>query len=187
MVTAKNRRKRKIAFCFELGLGGLCGLFTIVFCVFLWMFLLGVWAGQTVLLPAGSADTVQTLNNFASDLWQRGQQMDSEARVVVSPPLHQMGKKQVIGVDQEESSVFSLQMSTHDSQEEAHQEVLNWQSRGEDSFVLPPKAGENRYRVFIGRFENLTEANAKVDEFEDDMQIQACITLLCNFSKTGGK
>jgi hypothetical protein len=178
MAAAKSRRKRKIAFCFELGLGGLAGLFTIVFCVFLWMFLLGVWAGQTVLLPSGAADTAQTLNRFASDLWQRGKHTGSEARAAVSFPLHNLGKKQVLGVDKEEPSVFSLQMSSYDSQEEAYQEVLNWQSRGEDSFVVPPGDGESRYRVFVGRFENLTEANAKVDEFEDDMQVQAFITLL---------
>ena len=56
--------------------------------------------------------------------------------------------------------------------------MLSWQTKGEDSFFLPPKGGENRYRVFVGRFENLTEANARVDDFEDDMQVQAFITLL---------
>lgn len=178
MAKNKSRRKRKFTICFELGLGGLLGLTTIVFCVFLWMFLLGIWAGQTVLLPSGTADTARTVNSFASDLWQRGETMTAEARASVPAPLQTPGKKQVKGAEDEVVSVFSLQMGSHDSREEANQDVLNWQAKGEDSFMLPPNDGENRYRVFIGRFADLTEANAKVDEFENDMQVQAFITLL---------
>lgn len=177
MAKPKSRRKRKFAICFELGLGGLFGLVTIVFCVFLWMFLLGVWAGQTVLLPSGSSDTAQALNRFASDLWRRGQPFDAEARAAVEAPLPRSGKPKKRPAD-EEPSVFSLQMGAFATQEEAHQEVLSWQAKGEDSFLLPSKDGENRYRVFVGRFENLTEANVKVDKFEDDMQVQAFITLI---------
>ena len=103
--------------------------------------------------------------------------MGAEARASVQSPLDGMGKKQVL-LDDEEPSVFSLQVASFDSQEEANQDVLSWQAKGEDSFMLPPNDGENRYRVFIGRFENLTEANGKVDEFENDMQVQAFITLL---------
>ncbi len=178
MAKSKTRKKRKFAICFELGLGGLCGLATIVFCVFLWMFLLGIWAGQTVLLPSGTSDTAQALNRFTSDLWQRGKHMGAEARAAGAASLQSRGKKQVLFIEEEEPSVFSLQVSAFDDQESAHQDMLSWQAKGEDSFLLPPKDGESRYRVFIGRFENLTEANAKVDQFEDDMQVQAFITLL---------
>lgn len=184
MAKSNSRRKRKFAVCFELGLGGLFGLVTIVFCVFLWMFLLGIWAGQTVLLPSGTSDTAQVLNRFASDLWRRGKAMETDSRASVQPVLEGMGKKQVQDAEDEEPSVFSLQVASYESSEEAEQEVLSWQARGEDSFVLPPDDAENRYRVFIGRFENLTEANAKVDQFEDDMQVQAFITLL---PATGGR
>ena len=51
VASSKTRKKKKIKF--ELTLGGLVGLGAVLFCIFLWMFLLGVWAGQTVLLPAG--------------------------------------------------------------------------------------------------------------------------------------
>ena len=39
-------------FCFELGWRGMFGLVVVCFCLFLWMFLLGIWAGQTILLPS---------------------------------------------------------------------------------------------------------------------------------------
>lgn len=178
MSTPKSRRKRKFAICFELGLGGLFGLATIVFCVFLWMFLLGIWAGQTVLLPSGTSDTAQALNQFASDLWQRGKDLGAdEARAAMPSPLHTPGKRPFLVVE-EEPSVFSLQVGVFDRQDLANQDMLSWQAKGEDSFVLPPHDEETRFRVFVGRFENLTEANAKVDEFADDMQVQAFITLL---------
>jgi hypothetical protein len=50
---AKSRTRKKKKIKFELTPGGLLGLGAVLFCVLLWMFLLGVWAGQTILLPAG--------------------------------------------------------------------------------------------------------------------------------------
>ena len=49
----KPRPKKKPAkkFRFELGWSGLGGVIIVTFCLFLWMFMLGVWAGQTLLLP----------------------------------------------------------------------------------------------------------------------------------------
>jgi len=38
-------------FRIELGWKGMFGLVVVCFCLFLWMFLLGMWAGQTILLP----------------------------------------------------------------------------------------------------------------------------------------
>ncbi len=118
------------------------------------------------------------LNRFTSNLWQRGQHIGTDAGSVAASPLQNGAKKQVLFADDEEPSVFSLQIGAFDNMEEAQQEVLDWQAKGEDSFVISPKGGESRYRVFVGRFENLTEANAKVDQFADDMQVQAFITLI---------
>jgi hypothetical protein len=39
-------------FRFELGWRGMFGLVIVCLCLFLWMFLLGIWAGQTILLPS---------------------------------------------------------------------------------------------------------------------------------------
>jgi hypothetical protein len=52
-IVARSRKKKKKTIKFELTLGGLLGIGVILFCVFLWMFLIGIWAGQTILLPAG--------------------------------------------------------------------------------------------------------------------------------------
>jgi hypothetical protein len=50
---ARSRRKKKKKIKFEVTIGGLFGIGIVIFCIFLWMFLVGIWAGQTILLPAG--------------------------------------------------------------------------------------------------------------------------------------
>ncbi|MDX1776184.1 MAG: hypothetical protein R3297_06355 [Desulfobulbales bacterium] len=49
----RSKRKKKKKIKFEIAPGRLFGVGALLFCIFLWMFLLGVWAGQTILLPAG--------------------------------------------------------------------------------------------------------------------------------------
>ena len=52
MATKRKKRSSGKAFRFQLSLAGIAGVAIVCFCLFLWMFLLGVWAGQTILLPA---------------------------------------------------------------------------------------------------------------------------------------
>lgn len=50
MATRKKKRVKKIKF--ELTRSSIGGIGVVCFCIFLWMFLLGVWAGQSLLLPS---------------------------------------------------------------------------------------------------------------------------------------
>ena len=50
MATQKKRRKIKIKF--ELSRTGISSIGIVCFCVLLWMFLFGVWAGQSLLKPS---------------------------------------------------------------------------------------------------------------------------------------
>jgi len=43
--------KKAKAFRIELGWRGMFSLILVCFCLFFWMFVLGIWAGQTILLP----------------------------------------------------------------------------------------------------------------------------------------
>lgn len=52
MATRRKPKVKKLKF--ELTKSGVGGIGVIVFCLFLWMFLLGVWAGQTLLSPFDS-------------------------------------------------------------------------------------------------------------------------------------
>ena len=179
-----RRRKRRFTIRFEVGLGGLLGLSIICLCVFLWLFLLGVWAGQTVLLPSGEGNSTEVLQRLASDLWQRGRQANER----LAPPaagkpaaLQKQGKKTVPAqelMEEEEPSFFTLQVATYDEAADAEEEVLSWQAKGQDSFFLDPMEGADHYRVFIGRYDTLAEANEVVNDLEENEHIQAFITLL---------
>ena len=46
---AAIKRKKGFSIKFDLSVTGLLGVGVVCFCIFLWMFLLGIWAGQTVL------------------------------------------------------------------------------------------------------------------------------------------
>jgi len=50
----RKKKKTPKSFRFQLGLAGVAGIGVVAFCLFLWMFLLGIWAGQTILLPSAS-------------------------------------------------------------------------------------------------------------------------------------
>ena len=52
-IVARSKAKKKKKIKFELTTGGLLVIGAVLFCIFLWMFLLGIWAGQTILLPVG--------------------------------------------------------------------------------------------------------------------------------------
>ena len=49
---AATPRKQKQKIRFELTLSAIAGVGVIFFCIFLWMFLLGVWAGESLLRPS---------------------------------------------------------------------------------------------------------------------------------------
>ncbi|MDK9708642.1 MAG: hypothetical protein OEL83_16490 [Desulforhopalus sp.] len=50
MGTAKKSQVKMVRF--ELARRSILGIAVVVFCLFLWMFLLGVWAGQSLLVPS---------------------------------------------------------------------------------------------------------------------------------------
>lgn len=55
MATRKKRRQTKIKF--ELTRTGIGSIAIVCFCIFLWMFIFGVWAGQSLLKPSAPVIT----------------------------------------------------------------------------------------------------------------------------------
>jgi hypothetical protein len=50
MAARRKPQARKVRF--ELTWSAIAGIAVVSFCIFLWMFLLGVWTGQSLLLPS---------------------------------------------------------------------------------------------------------------------------------------
>ena len=55
MAAPRKRARPKIKF--ELSRSGIGGIAIVCFCIFLWMFLFGVWAGQSLLKPSQQVKT----------------------------------------------------------------------------------------------------------------------------------
>ncbi|MBU0909685.1 MAG: SPOR domain-containing protein [Proteobacteria bacterium] len=185
-MAVKRQKKRLFTFRIELGIVGMLGVGVVCFCIFLWMFLLGVWSGQTVLLPSKPGKGPDMLTRMASELWQQGKATVQEG--LVSPPDEQVDEAGpdkdapvTTGVSPEgqtEPSFFSLQVGSFRDKKKAQREVLGWQAKGQDAFFLPPEEGADAFRVFVGRFEKLAEANEVAASLENEEDVRAYVTLL---------
>ena len=63
----KKKRSPKKTYRFQLTLPGIGGIAVVCFCLFLWMFLLGIWAGQTFLLPSAKPGDISTARKTGSN------------------------------------------------------------------------------------------------------------------------
>lgn len=183
-MAAKKRKKKRFQIRFELGFGGILSLGVVCFCVFLWMFLLGIWAGQTVLLPSTGDNKPRAILQMASGIWQDGKHggdsagLDSQQKEVGNKKKIEQQEKEWSQVHPEEDSLFSLQVASFQDKKKAHRSVLGWQARGHEAFFLSPEEDSDMYRVFIGTFGKLTEANKMAAFLESDENVRAYITLL---------
>ncbi|RJX25908.1 MAG: SPOR domain-containing protein [Desulfurivibrio sp.] len=185
-MAVKRQKKRLFTFRIELGIGGMLGVGLVCFCIFLWMFLLGVWSGQTVLLPSKPGKGPDMLTKMAAELWQQGRATVREQGVTPPPPpvepLAEAGLgKETNGTGAEarsEPSFFSLQVGSFRDKKKAQRDVLGWQAKGQDAFFLPPEEGADAFRVFVGRFEKLAAANEVAARLESEEDVRAYVTLL---------
>ena len=164
-----KKRQKRFAVRFELGFGALFGLGVVIFCIFLWMFLLGVWAGQTVLSPSSSENKKSALTRLAADIWQdSGLTFNSvESTTDLSQP------------EEKEPSLFSLQVGSFRDHSRAENAVSGWKKLGYTVFSFSAdENGKSNWRVFVGRFENLADANASAAALERSHNVRPYITLL---------
>ena len=183
-MAAKKRKKKRFLIRFELGLVGILSLGVVCFCVFLWMFLLGIWAGQTVLLPSSEGKKPQAILQMASKIWQYGKEGSNLSGSVSQQKEAEVNEKAELREKEwsqnhsDEDSLFSLQVASFPDKKKAHRAVLGWQARGHEAFFLSPEDDSEMYRVFVGTFAKLAEANKMAATLENDENVRAYITLL---------
>ncbi|MBU0728782.1 MAG: SPOR domain-containing protein [Proteobacteria bacterium] len=180
---ASQQRKKTFTIKFELGIGGLLGVGIVTFCIFLWLFLLGIWAGQTVLQPISNSGMSRNFTAKVSEIWGNGQEevlTDNSKKAVDLPIEDNASAKQEDYSPEHEQTFFSLQIAAFRDQDRAKDSVLSWRSRGHQAFLQPPDdgGGDGFWRVFIGKFEKLADANASAVKLEEEEDIRAYIALL---------
>lgn len=177
---ATSKRKKRILIRFELGLWGIFCLGVVSLCIFLWMFLLGIWAGQTVFEPHKQGGGV--LSKFAASIGKpvkeleiRTEQPQPQAVPETPPDSQQKGPEWA----DSEASYFSLQIGAFHDPALAEKAVEDWRARGYDTFLQSPDEDDDNFtRVFIGKFDKLADANQLAERLEQQEKVKAYIALL---------
>ncbi len=65
-MAARKRKKPVKKVKFQLTRSSIAGIGVVCFCIFLWMFLIGVWAGQSLLYPPVDAGEFSAISNNGS-------------------------------------------------------------------------------------------------------------------------
>jgi len=164
---------------FELGLLGMLSLTLVTGCIFLWMFIIGIWAGQTILQPA-PGEGKSSLTEIAGAL---------QPEIAAVEPLASSEQKKDPATGQApdsesewaaaEPSFFALQVSAVPDQDRAQQELAQWRERGYQAFLLPPEDKNDPFiRIYVGKFDTLAEANQLIVKLEKEEKVKAYIALL---------
>lgn len=177
---AKSKRKKKRCIHFELSISGLLGLGVVAFCIFLWMFLLGIWAGQKILLPKGSGSTL-SWSRVSGLMSQGGPVPARKMSAGLDAQRAKPAAKAPVSAeaDEEESSFFSIQVGAFSKAGRADKAAAAWRQRGLDAFTLSPdQGGDGLYRVCVGHFKELANANREANRLEETENIKSFITLV---------
>ena len=172
----RKRKKKKWALRFELGLGGLLTAVTVSGCIFLWMFLLGIWAGQSVLQGGRGGDGLPGLRSAAPGATGGPSKVLSKT---AKQPAAESGTIQRDGEpEMAENSFFALQVGVFDGKRQAVRKVLAWRVNNDGVFFTEPHGKEEKYRVFIGKFETLSRANEQARKIQPQSEEPVFIALV---------
>lgn len=195
---ASGKRKKGFTIKFDLSIAGLFGLGVVCFCIFLWMFLLGIWSGQTVLSSgknrlAGAEKTqVKLLQTVAKKPAAPVEQavMSPVAKAEPAPVLKEkkepganqkvvVQKTKQVADPEEDPAFFAVQVAAFKDKTLAGKEVRSWQDKGYSSFSRPPEGAEDKFtRVYIGRFDSMDAAKKKAAALASKEKIKPFIVLV---------
>lgn len=193
------QRKKGFSVKFGLSLPGLLGVGVVCFCIFLWMFLLGIWSGQTFLsagkghLAGPAASQVKTLPTVVEKVAQPEETaVLAPVSVKVASPITgeekttaAVGKKAVsvknVALPETEAdpAFFTVQVGAFKDGALAAKEVKAWQDKGYKAFSRPPGgAGDLFTRVYIGHFESMAAAKENAAVVSRKGEIKPFIVLI---------
>ncbi len=191
----------------ELGCGGLLGLAVITFCIFLWMYLFGVWTGQSGLQSTLATGDPRELINTATKMFKAktpavdtkvaigqaplladGGDVGAEVTAETVPTLAQSANPSAAKPtgrpkDENAPSFFAIQVAAYREEQKALKAVAQWRVREYEAFYLHPEPDGNFYRVLIGRFDSLAEANGLASQLESSEQNKVFISLVSESQK----
>lgn len=174
-------KKKGFSIKFDLSIGGLLGVGVVCFCIFLWMFLLGVWAGQTGLI-SGMSFPSQATGPAAvkGEAPKRKIPQPPEVAPVMEPPtavtpevaapapvpvavaVPPAPEKVVAPVEPKakapQSPYYAIQVGAFRASKNVEDELQVWRARGYEPFSQPPGENEHLTKVYIGHYPDAAAA-----------------------------
>jgi len=166
------RKKKKPLIRLEMGWGGLCGFAVVAFCLLLWMFIFGIWTGQSVLHgPSGAVDKAARLGHTAVRLLSgsTGQGERQAERQV---------KKRAVHLKNNITSFYALRVAAFRKEDGAQRAVGEWRARHYETFYLKPGPDSKLYMVYVGHMADLSAARKKAAAIEEEGGGRVFIKLL---------
>lgn len=191
---AVGNRKKKFSIKFELSPAGMLSVGVVCFCIFLWMFLLGVWAGQTI-LSTGSYSIAGPGRGGAARLREispkkvvaklpapaaepkPAEPLETPPPAVDKPGKTAPTKPALAGAS--DSSYFTVQVGAYRESGYAEKALEEWLAKGYQAFSRPPEGPDDKYiRVYVGRFEEVAEARKQAETLERHEKIKPFIATI---------
>ena len=193
---AREKRKKGFSIKFNLSPAGLLGVGVVCFCIFLWMFLLGVWSGQTV-LTSGKYEMSETNKTQATIEPVETLKPEKVKEKAVPAPVAKKRKKPAqvkqtqakpAGVKkatpaaeeaEEDPAFFAVQVAAFKDSTLALKAVKSWQKKGYDSFARDPEGPDDKFtRVYIGHFDSMAAAKKQATTLAGKEKIKPFIVLV---------
>jgi len=183
---AASPNKKGFSIKFDLSIGGLLGVGVVCFCIFLWMFLLGVWAGQTGLISGMSFPTqVVTPDPGKGEAAKRKAPPAPVVAPVLEPPPAPVAPPEAVApgpaalavappapsaqliapskprAKASESPFYAIQVGAFRDSKNVEDELRVWRARGYEAFSRPPGENEHLTKVYIGHYPDAATARKK--------------------------
>ncbi|MEN8142156.1 MAG: SPOR domain-containing protein [Thermodesulfobacteriota bacterium] len=192
---AAIKRKKGFSIKFNLTVTGLLGVGVVCFCIFLWMFLLGIWAGQTVLTAGKYEATGVRKTELQSPPPATKKPVVQAPKAVPHPSVKKQAKKQekqkklkvvarrepakAAPEPEEDPSFFAVQVAAFKDSGLAAEAIKTWKKKGYDVFSRPPEGADDKFtRVYIGRFDSMGAAKKQAGSLEKKEKIKPFIVLV---------
>lgn len=198
-MASKGKKDRRI-YQFEISRGGLVTIGIAAFGVLLWMFIFGIWVGRDLFSSVNKEFESMTLPSATQD----GQQLEEhkplppvttqQGEALLEQELSQDGQpvpgseesgdlqaEEATGTEKTKPSpkvFYTLQVASLRDAAKAEELKAVWEKKGYGVFIVKgeiPRAGV-WYRVQIGRFSTVSDANSTADRIAEKEHTRLFIT-----------
>lgn len=196
--------KKGFTIRFELSLPGLLGVGVVCFCIFLWMFLLGLWAGQTGMI-SGMSFTTQPAIPAAAKIGTARHKVMEAPEVAVEPesfpapaepastpastpeptpeptpgaPAAGVTPETAVAPG-EDSAYYALQIGAFRDSRYVEEALRKWRAKGYKPFARPPVgANEHLTKVYLGRFQEADAARKEAERLAKQEGIAPVVVVI---------